>query len=363
MRREDEAWERLCERRAYVAVRSMLDGHPRLRPYRSRTYGEWIAPMAVIATAYALAGKEGAGVICEGLVQADAQLADLLGEDGEEQAAQPLEATEEGFAGGQARGQERGQARDQERGCERVYDVLPVGLSLLTGRPGVGTTWLALQWALAVARAGAAYGSTRGVTYLKYDTSGDELRRRLELLNAQDLAIRIEDKPLRLDINGLVDLGPKLIQNNLVVVDTLAAAVALDGKARAAKAGDNQAGDNQAGDTKAGDNQAGDTKAGDAKAGDALGVAELLGRLHVLAMAARCAVLLVDQHVYPPTPGEAHDEIDDGLFAADADWQIENVFCLSRAEGEAGAVLTSPDSPQPLVLIRHPDLWPQPWSL
>jgi DNA-binding transcriptional ArsR family regulator len=65
-----------------------------------------------------------------------------------------------------------------------IPDLLPVGLSVLAGKPKVGKSWLALQIAQAVATGGHALGKTvtaGPVLYLALEDSPRRLRSRMEL--------------------------------------------------------------------------------------------------------------------------------------------------------------------------------------
>lgn len=96
-----------------------------------------------------------------------------------------------------------------------VPSLLPVGLSILAGRPKVGKSWLALQIALAVSAGGYALG------------------RKVE--RGRSLFIALEDSPRRLQ-SRLLDMGaaaggnldivtdwPPLLQGGLLELETVAA--------------------------------------------------------------------------------------------------------------------------------------------
>ena len=65
-----------------------------------------------------------------------------------------------------------------------VPDYLPEGLSILAGRQKLGKTWLALDWAIAVATGGAAMGSI-------FCDVGDVL-----YIDAYEIAVSIENEPV-----------------------------------------------------------------------------------------------------------------------------------------------------------------------
>jgi hypothetical protein len=100
-----------------------------------------------------------------------------------------------------------------------------------------------------------------------------------------------------------------------------------------------------------------------------LQVCDRLSRLHVLAMATRTAVLLVDNAVYPPErprllPPDGdltlvEDPVGAGLAFADAHGQLECVWRLWRRPREPLGLLTSLDGAEAQI-VRVPLVGPLP---
>src|SRR5690606_10172468 len=67
-----------------------------------------------------------------------------------------------------------------------VPDYLPEGLSILAGRQKLGKTWLALDWAIAVATGGAAMGSIfcdgGDVLYIDLENGHRRIQGRINML-------------------------------------------------------------------------------------------------------------------------------------------------------------------------------------
>jgi len=115
-----------------------------------------------------------------------------------------------------------------------VPDYVPEGLSILAGRQKLGKTWLALDWAIAVATGGAAMGSifceVGDVLYIDLENGGRRIQGRINMLfpgerNRPDLA-RLgwaDDAP---DLNkGFLDAAEhwrsSAAKPRLVVIDVL----------------------------------------------------------------------------------------------------------------------------------------------
>ena len=115
-----------------------------------------------------------------------------------------------------------------------VPDYLPEGLSILAGRQKLGKTWLALDWAIAVASGGAAMGNISvdqgDVLYIDLENGERRVQRRLERI--------FPYPPVRPDLSRLQfqfdasEIGPGLIAElddwresvetpRLIVIDVL----------------------------------------------------------------------------------------------------------------------------------------------
>jgi len=115
-----------------------------------------------------------------------------------------------------------------------VPDYLPEGLSILAGRQKLGKTWLALDWAIAVATGGAAMGSVfcegGDVLYIDLENGHRRIQGRISMLfpaerNRPDLSRLgwVNDAP---DLNkgfvhALEDWRSSVIEPRLVVIDVL----------------------------------------------------------------------------------------------------------------------------------------------
>lgn len=111
-----------------------------------------------------------------------------------------------------------------------VPNVLPEGLNVLAGRPKIGKSWLALDFALAVAFGGYAVGALRveqaAVLYLALEDGARRMQDRLRHITSDALPPGLTfffDWP-RTDDGGLERLGVWLDRNpacRFVIVDTL----------------------------------------------------------------------------------------------------------------------------------------------
>jgi len=128
----------------------------------------------------------------------------------------------------------------------RVQDLLPVGATVLAGKPKVGKSFMALQLAQAVASGSPFLGmktNAAPVLYLALEDSASRLKGRLSMQKApSDLPIEYEWTWEPLDGKGLEDLEERLKKGGrqgaygLVIIDTLASAKS--GKIDENKAGD-----------------------------------------------------------------------------------------------------------------------------
>ena len=112
-----------------------------------------------------------------------------------------------------------------------IPGIIPTGLTLLAGRPKVGTSWLILDAALALASGQPALGQRDApapgrVFYLGFDNSERQLHARAELLRGAlpDLPFALATNWPALDAGGLDRLASYLDQfadTKLVVIDPL----------------------------------------------------------------------------------------------------------------------------------------------
>ena len=121
-----------------------------------------------------------------------------------------------------------------------IPDLLPAGLAVLAGKPKTGKSWLALQWAQAVATGGRAFGRQveRGpVLYLALEDNEESLQERMkaqgwplgadcEFMTMAEFAQQIGD--LRTEGGDLLAGQIELRRYRLVVIDTLSRAVSGD---------------------------------------------------------------------------------------------------------------------------------------
>lgn len=110
-----------------------------------------------------------------------------------------------------------------------VPDLVPVGLTILGGRPKQGKSFLALQLALAVASGGEFLKrkvQQRPVTYIALEDYERRLQERLRGMGAQGTEnLRIETVWRPLHAGGLEDLRKRIEQEpGLFIIDTLARA-------------------------------------------------------------------------------------------------------------------------------------------
>jgi RecA-family ATPase len=115
-----------------------------------------------------------------------------------------------------------------------VGDYVPEGLSILAGRQKLGKTWLALDWAIAVASGGAAMGAiycgAGDVLYIDLENGPRRMQARIKMLfpgarNRPDLSRLnwVNDAPeLNMGfISALDDWRKSAIDPKLVIIDVL----------------------------------------------------------------------------------------------------------------------------------------------
>lgn len=112
-----------------------------------------------------------------------------------------------------------------------VQELLPEGLALLAGRPKVGKSWLALQWAGAVGNGGKVWGraTPKGkVLYLALEDNPRRLKNRIEQqqwLNETDVVFETTWPNLTTE-NGMDELENRIVNDSFsfVIIDTLSRA-------------------------------------------------------------------------------------------------------------------------------------------
>jgi len=191
--------------------------------------------------------------------------------------------------------------------------ILPVGLAILAGRPKVGKSWLALQFAQAVAAGGIALGERveRGpILYLALEDPPRRLSERMkkqswppgldaDFMTLGNFADQVGD--LR---NGGSDVLARAIERRgyrLVVIDTLSRAISGD-------------------------------------QGDVATMTLALTPLQEMAHSHNCAALLVDHH--RKSGGFDLDAVSDVLGSTAKGAMADTIIGLYRERGKAGAKLT-----------------------
>ncbi len=189
-----------------------------------------------------------------------------------------------------------------------VPGLVPVGLTLLAGRPKVGKSWLALQIAHAVGMGGAVLDrrvQAGKVLYLALEDSPRRLQRRMLKQGALASAdIKFETslrRPLAND--GMADLAMALAQGgySLVVIDTLSRAL------------------------------------GNVDQDDQAEMNHYMALLQREALDRDLAILVIDHHRKPK--GFTEDPIDDILGATAKAASADAALGLFKTQGKAGAVL------------------------
>ena len=325
------------ELRARIAFEDLLAGRPSLSPVTHDIYGDWYPTVVLTALAYAIGGCPTVHTVHSALTARDSQYAALF--------------------------VEQLQLPSSEPALNDTYSLppwilpayLPTGLSLLCARPGADATFLALQWAAAVA--GQPQPVRPGAFYLTCREPIPAVRRRLDALHpAPNLPLKLAaNLPLR-DPAALDAIAEVLEQHRLVVVDGLRQSLGLEPSPAQRKSAASQP---------------------PAPPPTVEDLHQLLARLHALAMASTSAILLVDDHLYPAPIGSSDlaagtdpdavddtvldkalasmiDTVDDtlgaALFAADAACQLENVLTLTRRQGSPHGLVTSPELAHPVVV-------------
>lgn len=189
-----------------------------------------------------------------------------------------------------------------------VPDLVPVGLTILAGRPKIGKSWLLLQIAIAVGTGGVVLGrevERRKVLVLALEDSPRRLRDRLQKLNCPDDAdITFYNQFPTLQKQGALLLRQEIEQGDygLTIVDTFSRFAAIR------KAEDEQ--------------QAG----------------HLMGGLQMYALEQQRALLVSDHH-RKAAAGSAQDLIDDVSGNTVKTGVLDAVLGLYRQRGKAAAEL------------------------
>jgi predicted transcriptional regulator len=190
-----------------------------------------------------------------------------------------------------------------------VPGFVPVGLTVLAGRPKVGKSWLALQIAIAKGTGGVALNQrvTPGrVLYLALEDNGRRLRdRAVKQGMPASATIRFETCWPRLTQGGLELLAQAIDAKRyaFVVLDTIGRAL---GRLERNDYGDNT---------------------------------ELIGALQEIAISRDIAVLVLD-HTRKPVAGLPSDPVDDIIGSTGKSGAVDAVLSLTKSQGKHGAVLS-----------------------
>jgi replicative DNA helicase len=188
-----------------------------------------------------------------------------------------------------------------------VPGLVPVGLSILAGRPKVGKSWLALQIAQAVGSGGMVLDQqikAGKVLFLALEDSPRRLKQRLLKQQAPSgAAITFYTAWRRFDAGGLAKLRTAIEKNafTLVIVDTLGRAL------------------------------------GRADQSDWTDMTEIVGELQGFAINRDMAVLAVDHQRKPA--GFAEDPVDDIIGSTAKSAVTDVALGLYRQQGKRGAIL------------------------
>lgn len=189
-----------------------------------------------------------------------------------------------------------------------VEKILPVGLTILAGRPKNYKSWLAQQIAKDVATASASltFGTRPGkVIYIAMEDSPLRLKKRLRLMSApatDDVIVYTDFRPL--DDGGLGDLAELITKHEpvLVVIDTLARIIS--GKRDQGRVGE---------------------------------MTEVVGPLQKLALMTNTAILVIDHHRKGGI--EVKDVVDDVMESTAKTAVADAIWGLYRKRGETSAKL------------------------
>lgn len=191
-----------------------------------------------------------------------------------------------------------------------IPGVLPVGLAILAGRPKVGKSWLALQWAHAVAAGGMVFDlpvKHKRVLYLALEDGPVGLKNRL---TTQQAAADLDDLIFLVEWPTFgTEGGRALLQGEiektgarLVVIDTLSRA--LGGRADQMDIGD---------------------------------MTDHLGELQKMALATEATILIVDHH--RKSNGFEGDPVDDIMGSSAKAAVADCIIGLYKERGKQGATL------------------------
>jgi hypothetical protein len=189
-----------------------------------------------------------------------------------------------------------------------VPGLLPIGLTMLAGRPKLGKSWLSLQMAIAVGTGGKLLGLDvpKGkVLYLALEDSARRLKKRLEQQQApKETDVKLYDEWPLLEDGGIVSIFQAVNEHgyNLVIIDTISRAL---GRADQMDQGE---------------------------------MSSLLGSLQRLAMDREITLLLVDHHRKAGSNGDG-DVIDDVMGATSKVGVADAAMGLYRRRGERTATL------------------------
>jgi hypothetical protein len=189
-----------------------------------------------------------------------------------------------------------------------VPGLLPVGMTILAGRPKLGKSWLALQKAVAVGTGGKVFEQSvdKGkVLYLALEDNPRRIQDRLHKQKApREAAIDFRFEWAPLNQGGVADLELAISTGSysLILVDTLSRAL------------------------------------GRADQMDQAEMNDALGKLQRLALAKEVGILLVDHHRKTGVMG-AGDVIDDVMGATSKASVADAAIGLYRNRGERSATL------------------------
>jgi hypothetical protein len=190
-----------------------------------------------------------------------------------------------------------------------VPGIIPVGLSVLAGRPKVGKSWLALQVAMAKGNGGYVLGQhiePGKVLYLALEDSPRRLQERIRKQGITATAgVTFATSWRRFSDGGLDDLRREITDNgySLVIVDTLGRAL---GRVRHDDYGDMTA---------------------------------AVGELQELALVHDVAILAIDHHRKSAADQQYLDPIDEIQGSTAKSGSVDAAIGLFKEQGKRGAVL------------------------